>query len=297
MKLSVIIPCFNASQTIATQLEALAKQEWEKPWEILVVDNGSTDHSLAVLNHYQQKIPHLRIIQATEKQGASYARNVGMRSARGDCFAFCDADDEVAPGWVAAMGRALSEVHVVAGRLDYKKLNPHWLVNDQIKPLEQDLPCYGIPPYLAYGSSCNLGFRRSVYQTVGDWDESLHGAEDTDYCWRIQRAGFHLNFFPEALIFYRLRQAWFDIYLQGYKWSESHVLLRKKYDSLSKSQVRVKHFLGLLKHSLKVFYSLQSRKIFSQWLWDFGWSMGQFIGVLKCLKRHENFPDQYSFSA
>src|SRR6266545_10527 len=108
MKLSVVVPCFNSAKTIAIQLEALANQTWSEPWEVIVADNGSTDSSVAIAESYKKRLPHLRIVDASDRRGAGHARNVGAAAAAGDLLAFCDADDEVAPGWLSAMGQALS---------------------------------------------------------------------------------------------------------------------------------------------------------------------------------------------
>ena len=109
MKLSVIIPCLNAANTIAVQLDALAAQQWDQPWEVIVADNGSTDDSIAIIERYKTTLPHLRIADASARRGQPYALNVGAMAATGEALAFCDADDEVAPGWLSAMGEALSK--------------------------------------------------------------------------------------------------------------------------------------------------------------------------------------------
>ena len=67
MELSVIIPCLNAEATIATQLEALANQHWSKPWEVVVSDNGSTDNSLEIVKSYKDRLPNLRIVDASAR--------------------------------------------------------------------------------------------------------------------------------------------------------------------------------------------------------------------------------------
>jgi len=122
MKLSVIIPCFNAANMIAVQLEALANQQCSEPWEVIASDNGSTDKTVAIVEQYQKKLPNLRIVNSSELRGAAHARNVGALTAAGDALVFCDADDEVAPGWVAAMGEALSKYDFVACRREYNQI-------------------------------------------------------------------------------------------------------------------------------------------------------------------------------
>jgi glycosyltransferase involved in cell wall biosynthesis len=65
MRLGVIIPCLDGSQTIAGQLEALARQECSDPWEIVLADNGSTDGTLDIVRRYQERLPNLRIVDAS----------------------------------------------------------------------------------------------------------------------------------------------------------------------------------------------------------------------------------------
>ena len=127
MKLSVIIPNHNTATTIEHQVDAVFRQEWADGFEVVVIDNRSTDDSLAVLTRCRDRFPHLQIVSANERAGAGYARNCGVRASTGEALVFCDADDEVAPGWLAAMGAALREHNFVAARIDLDKLNdPRW---------------------------------------------------------------------------------------------------------------------------------------------------------------------------
>src|SRR5512140_3870131 len=90
--LSVIIACLNAATTLGTQLDALARQSSPVPWELLICDNGSTDATVAVALRYQDRIPGLRVVDASGVRGAGAARNQGAEEARGEWLAFCDAD-------------------------------------------------------------------------------------------------------------------------------------------------------------------------------------------------------------
>lgn len=183
MKLSVIIPCYNAASTIAIQLEALANQKWSQPWEVIVADNGSTDNSVAIAELFKQKIPSLRIVDASAKKGAAYARNIGASIAYAEALAFCDADDEVAPFWVAAMGEALAKYDFVTGRSLYDKLNEPWVIANHGS---SDGFCIIENPYLPFAISCNIGVKRAVHQAIGGFDETFAMIEDIDYSWCIQ---------------------------------------------------------------------------------------------------------------
>jgi glycosyltransferase involved in cell wall biosynthesis len=103
---SVIIPARNAAATIEAQLEAISKQTYSGPWEIIVVDNGSTDGTEHVVRAWRQRLPNLLLVSAPHAQGANYARNVGCHSSRGGLLLFCDADDIVESDWMAAMVEA-----------------------------------------------------------------------------------------------------------------------------------------------------------------------------------------------
>ncbi|MES1211451.1 MAG: glycosyltransferase family 2 protein, partial [Acidobacteriota bacterium] len=130
-KLSVIIACLNAASTLRDQLDGLAGQtwsgDWERDWEVIVADNGSTDGSQALVESYRGRIPGLRVVDASDRKGQAHARNVGSVHATGDALLFVDADDQVAPGWLEALAAALSRHAFVACRYDNQALNPAWV--------------------------------------------------------------------------------------------------------------------------------------------------------------------------
>ncbi len=90
-KLSIIIPCYNAEKWIAETLESLLAQTYTNI-EILVVDDGSADESVSIVETFAEKDARIRLIKQ-ENAGVSAARNNGIEEATGDYIAFCDADD------------------------------------------------------------------------------------------------------------------------------------------------------------------------------------------------------------
>jgi cellulose synthase/poly-beta-1,6-N-acetylglucosamine synthase-like glycosyltransferase len=85
VKLSVILPCYNGAATIAVQLDALTRQHWPGSWEIIVVNNGSTDSSMEIVDRYRARLPPLAIIEAhvpgTRRLGVPHSYNVGIGAA------------------------------------------------------------------------------------------------------------------------------------------------------------------------------------------------------------------------
>lgn len=229
MKLSVIIPCLNAAGTIAAQFEALAGQNYSEPWEVIVSDNGSTDDLVNVVKRYVSRLPDLRIVDASDKRGQAHARNIGAKFALGEALVFCDADDEVAPGWLSAMGKALSKYDFVACRIDANKLSPAWVTKQVRHSQASGLQPKGELSYLPHAGGGTLGVKRWIHETIGGFDESLALCEDTDYCWNIQLKGVTLHFVSDAVMHVRVRDTIIGNYRQAVGWGEYRVLLYKKH--------------------------------------------------------------------
>lgn len=218
MRLSIIIPCLNAEATLPVQLEALSGQEWNRPWEVIVVDNGSRDDSVRVATAYRKCLSNLTVVKAPEKKSASYARNVGARKAASDRLAFCDADDEVGPGWVASIGEALDKYCVVHGRFRFDKFNDPHQAEKAAAGWKDGLTQ---KHFLPGGGTGNLGIHRWVHEKIGGFAECIPRFEDSDYYWKIQLEGFTLHYVPEAVVQVRIGRIkptltdWFRRYRTG----------------------------------------------------------------------------------
>ncbi len=285
MELSVIIPCFNGAETIAVQLEALARQDWSEPWEVVVSDNGSTDNSMEIVEQYRNRLAGLRIVDASDKRGQAHAKNVGARNALGESLVFCDADDEVAPGWVSAMGSALSKYDFVACRMDTEKLNPSWVLKSRGNSQASGVPRYDYPPYLPHAGGSTIGVKRSIHESVGGFDESMLLLEDTDYCWRIQLENIELRFVPDALIHVRFKTSLKDIYRQASRWGEYNVKIYKRYLPLGMPRLSWKQgvfsYIDFIRYAAKNVKRLRDMEGKAYWAWQWGWHVGRVQGSIK----------------
>lgn len=202
---SVIIPVRNGGALFERQVAALAAQTYGRPWELIVADNGSDDDTSERAATWVQRFPvPLRIIDASAARGCSGARNVGSEAAGGDLLVYCDADDEVAPGWLAAMAGAACTAGVVGGWLETELLNE--------EPARSWRPAYdrrSLPTaigWLPFAVGASLGVWRDVYDELGGFREDFpSGADDTEFCWRAQVAGRTIVLEPEAVVHYRFR--------------------------------------------------------------------------------------------
>lgn len=96
---SIIIPAYNAADTIADQLDALCQQVDAPEFEVIVADNGSTDNLRGAVEPFKQKL-NVRVIDASAKKGQSFARNLAVWEAQTNFILSCDADDIVGEHWV-----------------------------------------------------------------------------------------------------------------------------------------------------------------------------------------------------
>ncbi len=281
IKLSVIIACLNVADTIAGQLEALAVQQWDEPWEVIVADNGCTDETVAIAKQYADRLPNLRIVDASAKRGKSFALNTAAKAARGESLAFCDADDEVAPGWTAAMGTALSGHDFVACRMDIEKLNAPWVKRTHRNPQGEDIQKYTDPPFLPHAGGSTLGVRHWLHNAVGGFDETMTRLQDTDYCWRIQLKGFELRFVPDAVLHVRFRDSIAGIFRQARGCGEYNAKICRKYRPLgmpgSSLTAGIRSWLHLPRH----FLSIRSKGDMAGFVWEAGYRTGRLKGSIK----------------
>ena len=231
LDISVVVPCFNGAAMLPEALDSLVTQRWSRPWEIVLADNGSTDASVQIFENYARRHPDLRmrVVDAGQRQGRNHALNVGIQAAEGRALLFCDADDTMAPGWLAAMGTALDRQDFVAARMDIRALNPEWTLAQRRQAQERELGRLPHAPYCYLGAGATLGFRRTVFDAVGGFDLAFACMEDVDFCVRAHLAGFTLQFVPEAVVNYRFRDDLAAIYRQGYAYDHWRALLRRRY--------------------------------------------------------------------
>ena len=233
LDISVIVACYNGQETLDEALESLTSQAWEGSFEILLCDNGSTDASAAIFAAHAARHPAIRMrrIDASAERGKVAALNAGLAAAEGRAFLFCDADDTVPRGWLAAMGRALGRNDFVAAYVDARVLNDGWVRAYREVGGEPRLRLRRLthPPYCLIAGGGEIGFTRRVYQAIGGFDPAFTVQEDHDFCIRAHLAGFDLVPVAETRYNYRHRDDFGAIYRQSYSYARYRALLRQRY--------------------------------------------------------------------
>ncbi|MCS6881930.1 MAG: glycosyltransferase [Oscillochloridaceae bacterium] len=197
---SVIIPSYNSARYIASTVESALAQTYPAV-EVIVVDDGSTDATQAVLAPYRSRIT---ILHQTNR-GPAAARNTGLRAAAGAYLLFLDSDDLLVPTSVAA------KVAFLEQHPQYGLVYSAWTqisddgarVLGEVRPSRQgDVLAALVRREFFFFPGAAL-IRRTCLDTVGAFDENAYGAEDADLWIRLARAGYAFGYIDEPLFMYR----------------------------------------------------------------------------------------------
>src|SRR5579859_7761607 len=210
MKLSVIIASYNRAESLLMFLQELSRQVVPDSveWEVLIVDNNSTDGTKSAITPFIQSAPHRCKYLFESRQGKSIALNTGLRSATGEILVFTD--DDCLPGlnWLAAIAHEFStdpSLAVLGGRVE--------LLVQQDRPVTiRSFPKRTLiesrDQVFLFLIGANMSIRRQVVEAVGEFDPFLGpgsplGAvmEDLDLLYRVFRVNFKIVYSPDVLVY------------------------------------------------------------------------------------------------
>lgn len=184
--ISVIVPAYEAADTLPTALRSLAEQR-DVELEVIVVDDASPDATSSVAEAFAQHDARFRVLRQSKNQGAYAARNRGLAEARGEFITVHDSDDWSHPDKLSVQAAGLVAHH------DWMACCSHW-VRCSASLL---FSCWRMEQGWTYRNVSSLMFRRRVFEVLGFWDE-VRAEADTEYYYRI-RAAFGIEAVGEVL--------------------------------------------------------------------------------------------------
>lgn len=212
MKASVIILSWNGIEYLSDCLNAVLSQDYTA-FEVIVVDNGSTDGSAELV---AEQFPQVHLIRNANNLGFAAGNNVGLRAACGDVLALLNQDTVVQPGWLGALVQTLladPDVGIAGGKALYpdgtlqhaggqvgaRGASRHYGYR------QQDARRFDEARDVDFVTGATLALTRQVYEAVGALDEGFTPAyfEDVDWCYRVRRAGFRVVYVPQAVLVHR----------------------------------------------------------------------------------------------
>jgi glycosyltransferase involved in cell wall biosynthesis len=255
--ISIIVPVYNGARTIAALLESLVAQQFDQGrFEIIVVDNRSTDTTVAQMAAFPVRLLHERAVQS------SYAaRNQGIRAARGAILAFIDADCIAHPGWLSALYRPFENTHIGASAGAVVAARPTTLVQHYCarkrwyelaltqRPFftpktRGERLCRCIPwldyrsgldlPPMANPPTANVAYRRAVFEHIGLFDPELRSGGDLDLAWRMQlETDWQVAVAPDAVVEHQHRRTVRGLLQLNTKNGWGYAMLARRYAPLT----------------------------------------------------------------
>lgn len=219
MDVTVIICTYNRANCLPAALESVVASALSVPlgWELLVIDNNSSDNTREVVGQFRNKyLTRLRYVFEPQ-QGLAHARNTGVQEARGDIVVFTDDDVVVQPSWLqnVAAGLLDSSAAGVGGRVlpRWGCAIPKWLTIEQKSPLLGTLAMFDKGPNAErlteppFGA--NMAFRKGMFNKhglfrtdLGRCGDHLLSGEDTEFGWRLLNVGECLRYEPSAVVYH-----------------------------------------------------------------------------------------------
>jgi len=186
--ISVVIPAFNEEESLGRCLESLAKQTTSQSFEVVVVDNNSSDKTKETVESHQDKLNLKVILQ--KKPGRGAARYLGFKIAQGEIIASTDADTQVPPDWLAQMVDSLKNKKIVAVTGPCQINDCSWRTNRFFNYLQ---PCMMFLYRIIFGHfwliGSNFAIKKSAYQKAGEFDQEMKALEDIELGFRVKRIG------------------------------------------------------------------------------------------------------------
>ena len=223
---SVVVPIGSVDRYLDEQLRAVVEQQCDFDFEVVSALNRPGATARSDLQRLVASLgdERVRLVDASDERGAAHARNIGASDAQTDQIAFCDADDVVEQGWLAALVRGLADYDAVSGHVSEDRFCPPRQRNWRPPATPGGLPSFVGHPYLLSG---NLAVRRGPFDHVGRFRTDLTRCEDIALSWALAEAGYTLGYVPDAVLHYRHRDGLWPMVHQHYLYGRgmSEVLL------------------------------------------------------------------------
>ncbi len=219
----MVIPVYNRKDFIRQCLESVLRQDFKGDYEVIVVDDGSTDGTREVLKEFDSQI----LVHSNQtNRGLTYSRNKGIDLSRGKWVAFTDSDCIVNEDWLKELIKPFtisSQLAVVGGRIDDPVSKTYWeLVNKGANFIARK------DRYVREILGCNMCFRRE-FLLKNKFDESLkYAGDEVDLCLKARRQGYRIYYYNSAKVIHYHRTTFRGAIIQAFRFGYSRAYVNLK---------------------------------------------------------------------
>ncbi len=232
MYYSFIIPVYNRPDETDELLASLAKQTFQQPFEVVIVEDGSAIDSRFVVEKYQEQLDISYYYKTNSGPGDS--RNYGMKKAKGDYYIILDSDCIIPENYLSIVDQYLKESYVDCFGGPDEALSSFTPVQKAIN--------FSMTSFLTTGGirggserlskfqprSFNMGISKKAFLTSEGFGK-IHPGEDPDLTIRLWNLGFDTQLFPKAYVYHKRRIDWKKFYIQVNKFGKARPILNQRY--------------------------------------------------------------------
>jgi len=237
MLFSLIIPVYNRPDEINELLESLTAQDFGQPFEVVVVEDGSTISCEHLVETFKDKLTIAYFFKTNSGPGDS--RNFGMKQANGDYFLIFDSDCIIPKNYLTAVSKALEKEFVDCFGGPDQALNSF---SDIQKAINFAMTSFFTTGGIRGGSeklnrfqprSFNMGISKKAFEASNGFG-TIHPGEDPDLSIRLWNLGFQTKLIPEAYVYHKRRIDWTKFYTQVNKFGKARPILNSWYPEHAK---------------------------------------------------------------
>ena len=235
---SILVPARNEEKVIERILQRMTELTYPKDkLQVIVVDDGSTDATPSIAQHYSNICKHIMVVHRKQDEGGKgkpAALNAGLKYANGEVILCFDADYYPQKDIVEKLAQEFADpkVGAVQGRVtvlnEPKNLVTRIVALERIGGYRVDQEARENLTLITQFGGTVGGFRRSLLEALGGWDESML-AEDTDLTFRVYLAGYKVRYVGDAESYEEAVDNWRAYWKQRYRWSRGHMECFFKY--------------------------------------------------------------------
>ena len=241
---SIIVPTFNEENQIIFLLKSLLTQKFSQKYEIIIVDNESTDNTIKVIKEFKNKnkIMNIKVITSIGKLGK--VRNDGILKSSGRFVAFIDADEIADPNWLMELMKRINEYDGVIGSINSMNPNKNFISKFFDLTLIDRKKFLNKQTKIKLFGTGNLLINQKVFKKGLIFDENFPTAEDGDFSYRFYKKGYKNIFNEKAKIFHKVPETIKQFYFFNKKMAISNLLIFLKH----------RDYFSFLKLIMTIFY-------------------------------------------
>lgn len=197
---SIVIPVYNGARTVRLCLDAILQLDYPRErYEVIVVDNNSTDGTPEIVSQYP-----VRLLYERELQGPHAATNTGLRQAQGEIIVFTDSDCVPETGWLRALVAPFADEHVVATGGKIEAYQPASRVERFLAEARPSKNCLRMSESWATSIvTGNAAYRADAIHAVGLFNANMYTGSEVDLAWRVQSTtGKTVVYVPQAVVYH-----------------------------------------------------------------------------------------------